>query len=123
MSSALSSIPWMRAMYRIDPSGPPSPLAPLSPTMYEERVVEDAHLLECRTQPADLRVGVRKETCIGFHVALRDAALRCGQGIPGGEGRRSRRCSSALAGMTPSAFCLAKDCSRNWSQPAAKRPL
>ncbi len=57
----------------------------------EQRVVEHAHLGERGAQTADLRIGMREESGVGFHVALRQPALRGRQRVPGRQRRRPRR--------------------------------
>ena len=59
----------------MDPSAPPSALAPLSETTTHEGVVELAQLVEELEDPADLLVGVGEEAGEALHEAGGDRPL------------------------------------------------
>ena len=81
-----------------EPFGPPSPLAPLSDTSDDQRVVELVDRLEVVQHPADLRVGVREEAGVHLGHPREQPAFVLGQVCPrlGVVQRRERLPARAL---------------------------
>ena len=77
-----SGIPLANLFSLTDPFGPPSPLAPLSDTRIDHRVLALAGLLQVVQQPPDLRVGVREEAGVDLGHPAEQPLLLGRQRVP-----------------------------------------
>ena len=88
----------------------------------DERVLEDAEVLDRVEQPADVVVGELEEARVDLHLAAKHRLQLLRHVVPGRDLLVARR-QLGVAGITPSSFWRAKVRSRSASQPSSNSPL